>query len=376
MRKQWNKVEPSIYTDGQRFRLRTYHVCHKTGQKKEKTKTLPEGTTLEQARQLRDAHPTKTPTQRKTVRDYSDTWIEQRSNRVGVNALKKEINALSYHILPHLGSIYCDVLERTDVQEWCEWAKQATKTDGELYSRDTLLTWWGVLCEMLRDMAVDMGLEDATRRVKAPLVKRAPKREKRTLGRMQLSQLVELARTSPRFAEIVTLAYTGMRAGELFGLKWSDIDFDTESININRSYSRGTWVEGGKTGVGRQSYMHPEIAQALQAHRVHLIATQNPGLADDLVFPSKAGTPRHSSSLRKTLATLSTALELDFNLTPQILRRTFNTLMVASQVDRLVLWSQMGHSSEAMTATYNHVSNERRAEAVLKVFPTDHREHA
>ena len=38
------------------------------------------------------------------------------------------------------------------------------------------------------------------------------------------------------FEVFCTLAYTGMRAGELLALKWSDIDFENNTINITKTY--------------------------------------------------------------------------------------------------------------------------------------------
>ena len=38
------------------------------------------------------------------------------------------------------------------------------------------------------------------------------------------------------FEVFTTLAYTGMRAGELLALKWSDIDFENNTISITKTY--------------------------------------------------------------------------------------------------------------------------------------------
>ena len=55
---------------------------------------------------------------------------------------------------------------------------------------------------------------------------------------------------------------------------------------------------------------------------------------------------------------------LEQRVTAQVLRRTFNTLMVLGGVDRIVLRSQMGHSSEEMTRRYAGVSAADKQEAV------------
>ncbi len=53
---------------------------------------------------------------------------------------------------------------------------------------------------------------------------------------------------------------------------------------------------------------------------------------------------------------------------PQVLRRTYNSLMVRAGVDRIILRSQIGHVSEEMTERYMGVSDEDKHEAVAKVL--------
>lgn len=369
--KKLKKLEKNIYLDRKnRYVLRVYYTCPKTHKKKSSMTTL-DVQTIEEAREILASKKQKEEqpqTQKPTLSDYAEQWIEARAKHLSPNTLDKRISHLAHHILPDLGAYMCDQITRADVQAWSDQAKTKRGDDGELYARDTLLNWWGTFSEVLRDMAADLGLPDPTLRVKSPLVKRAPKRERRTLTMEQLSKFVEVSRCTSRHAEVVTLAYTGMRAGELYGLKWSDLDHDAEIIHIRRSYSRGTWVEGGKTGVARRAYLHPKIDEALKAHRLYLLKTQNAGLRDDLVFPANNGRPRSSSSSRKALKTISEAIGLDFVASPQVLRRTFNTLMGQAQVDAMVIRAQMGHSTPAMTEYYTHVSGDRIKAGVISVF--------
>ena len=55
---------------------------------------------------------------------------------------------------------------------------------------------------------------------------------------------------------------------------------------------------------------------------------------------------------------------LDIRPTPQILRRTFNTLLIEGKVDRLVVRSIVGHVDEQMTETYHHAREPVRMRAV------------
>lgn len=77
------------------------------------------------------------------------------------------------------------------------------------------------------------------------------------------------------------------------------------------------------------------------------------------MFPSTKGTPRYGSSIRKPMREVSEAIGLiRFGL--QVLRRTFNTLMVNRGVPEGVVHSMMGHASSGMTRLYQNVQPEQQ----------------
>lgn len=90
-----------------------------------------------------------------------------------------------------------------------------------------------------------------------------------------------------------------------------------------------------------------------------------------LVFPSRTGTLREPSSLYKPLADAAEKAGIAQHVTSQVLRRTFNTLMLAAGVDRTVLRAQMGHCSEEMTERYAGVSIEAKRAAVELIEEDD-----
>ena len=374
----WKTVETGIQESSLgRYRVRATALKPQTGKIGETQATLKKGATLLDARAalanlkstIRGDKPPAESPQRMTLRSYSKQWIAGKAEYLGEGTCRKHALVLAHHILPDLGDYYCDAIVREDVQQWSTQAKLKTRKDGELYGRGTLITWWRTLKEMLQDMVADLRLEhDPTARVKAPLVKRAPRKERRTLTREQLALLLTLCEGTARGAEITMLALTGMRPGEVYGLRWGDVNTDGEVIHIKRSHSKGVVTDGGKTGEGRSPYMHPMVATALHAHKKRLIRRKLGWGEDDWVFPGRFGGARTAGSLRKAFVTLSTGIELDFVITPSVLRRTFNTLLQAEQVDKLVMWSQLGHSSDAMTAHYTHVTHERKRDAVLRVL--------
>jgi integrase len=165
------------------------------------------------------------------------------------------------------------------------------------------------------------------------------------------------------------MARTGMRVGEVYALKWDSIDFQREEIIVRRTVSGGEISETTKTHAPRIVPMHSSLVDALREHRKKMLSDGHPGLQEGWVFPNNNGSMRLPQSIRKAFDLAREAAKIDQVVSPQVLRRTLNTLMIRDGVDRIVLRSIMGHCSEAMTARYAGVDSKDKREAILKVFP-------
>lgn len=160
-----------------------------------------------------------------------------------------------------------------------------------------------------------------------------------------------------RLAAAFTLAATtGMRRGEVLGLRWSDIDFASHRLavrqtvlTINYQVSLGT----PKTARGRRSIaLDPTTLAALQAHRQR--QTEEKGAVgtgyqdQDLVFAREDGTPLHPDYFSQLFDRTVARLGL-----PRIrlhdLRHTHATLGLAAGVHPKVMSDRLGHATVAFT---------------------------
>jgi integrase len=312
-------------------------------------------------------------TQRLTVAAYAACWLKTRAVRIKPSVLTTYITQLELHVLPALGDYYLDALTRSDLERWASELEQAKRPGGEGYARDTVMGWWALALMLLRDAVADHQLPvDPTSRVRPPQVRTAPCRERRTLSEEEIPRLLDAcAVLAPqRYLEVLVLATTGIRLGELYGLRWDDVG--KRALTIRSSAYQGELTDT-KTHTPRVVYLASEVGDALAAHRLEQLAVQHPGLELGLVFPSDVGTPREGGGLRKALELASRGAELELIVTPQVLRRTFNTLSVASGVNPIILRSQMGHTREDMTIRYAGASVEQKAHAmgplVSRVIP-------
>jgi integrase len=269
-------------------------------------------------------------------------------------------------------------ITRKEVEDWVIWAENCPKTvqrrdnqGGEVgYSNKTVLGWWNVLKIVLRDAAAHYDLKDPLARVQPPKRDGGVKRERRTLTTDQLKRMLEsLEQRHPQhYAAGLLLASTGMRSGEVFGLHWEDVDLEGRVIRIQRAVWRGR-LDTPKTEAGRREVpITAQLAKVLRDHRRQQLMGQHPGLEVGIVFPSITGGYRCGLALRRPLELAAQDVGVKLHVTPQVLRRTFNTLALLAGVDRVVLRSVMGHTDESMTEHYAGVGLESKRAALEGVF--------
>jgi integrase len=156
------------------------------------------------------------------------------------------------------------------------------------------------------------------------------------------------------FALYATAVYTGMRAGELAGLQWSDIDLDRRLITIQRSYT-------GPTKSDRVRYV-PVLDPLLPILREWRL--RHPGR---LVFTNRDGNMLQPSGrifqevLHRVLDAAGLPLvERNGKLRPYIrfhdTRHTFASHWVLSGGDIFKLQKILGHQSIQMTQRYAHLA--------------------
>ncbi len=298
-----------------------------------------------------------------SITDYAVRWLEAKAARGKASSASTHRSYLQHYILPQLGDIYLGSLTRRDVERWVTWAESVRKSLplkkdqvepsglGDYYSPASVKGWWGTLCMLLKDAAADFDLKDSTLRVSPPKPKGKKKRTRKTLNPQERAWLLAwtFVHRRHRYVEVLLLAHTGMRPGELYGMHLDQLDMGRRLITV----SRAVWSkinDEPKTEAGFR--VIPMTGQAHEALQEHLeLRDAKDGGGNFIVFPNSNGEYRDGDSLRKPLGAASKALGLDFVVTPLVLRRTFATLG-RSQENDLTLQRMMGHADLEMTDVY------------------------
>jgi integrase len=161
---------------------------------------------------------------------------------------------------------------------------------------------------------------------------------------------------------------TGMRRGELLGLRWGDIDWEARRIRVRRSYVRGEFGPPKSRRSSRSVPLTDRLAGELQRHYERTAFRDD----EDLVFTHpasrKEGTPLDGSRvLKRFKASLVRARVRDVRF--HDLRHTFGTRMAAAGVPMRTLQEWMGHRDFATTLVYaDYTPSEHEAEWVEQAF--------
>jgi len=164
-------------------------------------------------------------------------------------------------------------------------------------------------------------------------------------SREEVMALVRAASSERDAALYLTAAFTGLRLGELLALRWGDVDFDADTIRVERNYTAGR--EGTpKSGRGRAVPMMEEVARVL----ARLGQRERFTGARELVFCDEIGRHLVYKSLSDRYKSALDRAELR-RLRFHDLRHTFGTHAIRHADPREVMeW--MGHADLATTQKY------------------------
>jgi integrase len=228
---------------------------------------------------------------------FLNEWLTLSAKSVRPKTFDQCQQVVRQHIVPDLGMIKMKDLSSRQIQALC-----SKKLDSNISVRTVLL-----IHSVLR-RALNYGVKTKViilNPALAVLLPKLKKKEMKTYSDSQVRTFLSFTEGS-RFEVLYWLAVTtGMRQGELLGLKWSDVDMSRRRISVQRQIQRlktGLEFSEPKSAAGRR--MITLGASSIEKLRVHLKTQvgerQSAGdfwEENDLLFPSTKGTPMDPSNL-------------------------------------------------------------------------------
>jgi integrase len=318
-----------------------------------RSKAQPQGMTKPQAeaafRKLREdtrARPGRA--QRRTVAEVGDAFIRaKRAAGRKAATIESLDSCLRIHIVPFFGVQPVDKINREDVQRF---DKELEAKPLAPKSRANAL---GTLHSLI-EFAMGEGWAGGENPVK-----RVPKPTKANVDAdvhfLEVEEVEALLRAVPddelgrvERAMYLTAAMTGMRQGELLGLRWRDVDWTAGRVRVRRNFVRG---EFGTPKSKRSSRAVP-LASRVAAELELLYQASSCKADDDLVFahPATCKPIDRSRLLKRFKAALKRAKVREVRF--HDLRHTFGTRMAARGVPMRTLQEWMGHRDFATTLIY------------------------
>lgn len=170
---------------------------------------------------------------------------------------------------------------------------------------------------------------------------------------------------------------TGMRQGELLGLRWSDVDFEHDAVTVRHQlqWIDRTWTltEPKSARSRRTLAVDPAIMRVLKEHRVRqleerlIVGDEWKETIADLVFRNSVGNPLDAPAVTHRFQRTLERAGLP-RMRFHDLRHGAASLLLSQGVHARVVMEQLGHSQISLTMnTYAHVAPELQREAASRL---------
>ncbi len=317
-----------------------------------------------------------------TINNLFDLWVQLKRG-LKENTFSNYKYMYTQFVEPKFGESKIVDLKRTDVRAFYNHL-----ADGQHLKINTIDNIHTVLHQVL-----ELGVEDdylrynpadnALKELKRAHNDSTPKRKALTLQEQKLFEdfLSEQGQYHRWYPIFTVLLWTGMRVGEITGLRWCDIDLEDETISVNHTlvYFNKSKKEGNiysintpKTDAGKRIIpMLPKVKEAFLLEKeyqkqIGLKCTANIDGYTDFIFINRFGNVQHQGTLNKALRRIirdcnyevldkgqESTKQKDTVLLPPFsnhsLRHTFTTRMCEAGVNIKAMQDILGHADAETT---------------------------
>jgi integrase len=285
-----------------------------------------------------------------TFRAFAQQWfVTYAKTNLKPTTIRTYDTALRLHLLPRLGELAIDAIGTQHVET----------LKGELLAAHLSPKSINNLLSALRkilDTARDWGRLETLPRVRWLKV---PPQRFNVLVREEIVALESVTDDVDGGLMILCALRTGMRRGELLGLRWEDIDLTNNVLVVRRSVVGG--IESSpKNNRARVIPLSSDLGLRLRAI--------SPGASQGRVFTSRSRRPFATITVERLLHRACDAAGIR-RIGWHALRHTFASQLIWNGASLVPVQGLLGHSTIQMTMRYTHVSLDELRKAIALLSP-------
>jgi integrase len=298
---------------------------------------------------------------------FVEEWFKTKKRKLGKQTIEVHKMYLDKYILPSLGEKTLAALKTSHIDDLIE------KMHDKGYSPSTIKKAVNIIKNSL-EYAVfhEVLIKNVAKKATLP---KEEKNEMSVWNEEEVNRFLKAAKNDRLYPLFYLALMSGLRQGELLGLRWKDLDLENHFLTINQvlAHNGKDIIKGTKTKKSKRIVNLTEsTVHVLKVHRKSVLEEKllnGKSYQDqDLVFCTQMGTPVHPSNLRnRVFNKLIEAANV-----PKIrfhdMRHTHATLLLSKGVNVKVISERLGHSNSKITLdTYSHVLPTMQKDAMDKL---------
>ncbi len=314
--------------------------------------------------------------------EFAEQWFEEYARLNLRRSSFERMRQVTQRVYPAFGHLRLDRITGRQIQQFINdlVLNGRNMQTGKPLSRKTAVHHLSFISDVFSyAVRMDMISDNPCRKVYVP---KGGKKEKEIYSIEEIEQLFSLLEDAPlKYRTFFTLAvYTGFRRGELMGLEWKDIDFESGVVSVRRTSNytvkTGIYTDTTKTKSSQRSMKLPQLVldilneyKAEQDSERQKLGTK--WFECDRLFVTADGHPMHNNTTYNWLRKFCKKNDFPFR-DIHSLRHFYASALINEGIDVATVSSALGHSAiSTTTSIYLHAfqdANARASEAIANVL--------
>lgn len=309
-------------------------------------------------------------------KDWLKTWLEDyQEGHIKPSTYSLYEYLARVHIIPALGDLTLSKIQTSRLQKLYKTKRESGRVDGggglstqTIHHMNKVIR--GALAQAVAEGKIS---RNPAENVKLPRMERKPIQP---LTKEQVTIFLDGIKDDWLYPVYLMTLGTGLRRGEILGLRWKDINLEAETVTVKRELlfinGKQLMQDGTKTAGSKSTVTMPDmVADTMKKHKTHqseaMLALGHKLKEKDLVFTWASGDPISPNYVYHHFKELLTNHNLP-NIRFHDLRHTFATLLLEEGIHPKIVADMLRHGSVRTTLdTYSHVSADMQARAAARL---------